>query len=65
MISKRNLIGVRRGDVIRTLKQPQQTTTINPLRPMTMRTNHLSDAEGLKRAYQEPNHIFKIIIECI
>jgi hypothetical protein len=56
MLSKRK-IGRSRGDVIRYLKQPTQVqprTAINPFN----RVSQLSDAEGLRRAYQQPNHIY-------
>ena len=56
MLSKRN-IGGTRGDIIRYLKQPQKVqprTAINPFN----RISQLSDAEGLRRAYQQPNHIY-------
>ena len=57
MIPKRQNIGFTKGSMLRHLKQPKQIPPSNMLRQNT-RINRISDAEGLRLAYQQPNHIY-------
>ena len=57
MILKRQNMGTTRGDIIRNLKQPNQIPEAFP-KITRQSLNQISDAEGLKKAYQQPNHIY-------
>lgn len=55
MIFKRRNIGYSRGDILRSLKQPSPTATQFKMEPVVQ---HISDQEGLRKAYEQPNHIY-------